>query len=654
MQTAKQLSNNQDKALLFSIESAASAIGISTATVRNWIKAGHLTPVNERPVEFLQSDVLSLKDAIVAGKFDRLRKRANKTNSSVTLIPKEYASHASLIETAYHVAAISTRNQLDPSTVMFFVVMRVLVLKGEAKLLPSKPIGNFGSFGGWRRDNVKKDMEDWFRALRSVSAHQAYGDIYNAIHRADEEDFIGLIYQCLAKEGEKSSKGSYYTPTAIINDALKANCHEVKTFLDPCCGTGNYIIRAAEILNLCPESIFGFDIDPTAVRLARVNFLLTFPQFNGQPNIRCLDSLCELANGDLLCDTNAIKGSIDLIATNPPWGAYKNLEKVRFVEVGTSEVFALFLAKSLQLLRDGGKLSFILPEAFLKIKTHAEIRSFVLRTSTVNRVIDLGRAFTGVFTPAIRLDVTKGTARPGSRVSIRSNGQEYHIEQSRFSNNDNFVFDASVSDAEGGLLEKLYQVPHITLKGGAKWALGIVTGNNSKYVLSTSVSGAEPVARGSDVMRYRLSRPATYIKYDRVNFQQVAKDEFYRAPEKLIYKFISNALVFAYDDKQTLTLNSANILIPELSTHSIKVVMAFLNSSVFHYIFKKKFATHKVLRGDIESIPFPILTQAQHAKIEALADAAILGEQTGREIDAEVCSSFALSPEEIKIVQEVI
>ena len=64
---------------------------------------------------------------------------------------------------------------------------------------------------------------------------------------------------------------------------------------------------------------------------------------------------------------------------------------------------------------------------------------------------------------------------------------------------------------------------------------------------------------------------------------------------------------FAYDDKQRLFLNSANILIPKLEEYSIKDVMAFLNSTLFQYIYKMKFNELKVLKGNLLELPFPFI-----------------------------------------------
>jgi hypothetical protein len=82
----------------------------------------------------------------------------------------------------------------------------------------------------------------------------------------------------------------------------------------------------------------------------------------------------------------------------------------------------------------------------------------------------------------------------------------------------------------------------------------------------------------------------------------------YRAEEKLAYKFISDKLVFAYDNTRSLFLNSANILIPQVPSMNIKTVMLFLNSELFQFAYRKKFGNIKILKGNLCELSFPKLS----------------------------------------------
>ena len=130
-----------------------------------------------------------------------------------------------------------------------------------------------------------------------------------------------------------------------------------------------------------------------------------------------------------------------------------------------------------------------------------------------------------------------------------------------------------------------------------------------------------------------------------------AKDEFYRAKEKLVYKFVSSRLCFAYDDKQRLFLNSANILIPQVEGMSTKTVLAFLNSALFNFLYVKRFGDLKILKGNLSALPFPKITPEEDEKLSALVDRALHGDQEAQtEIDAFIFSLFELAPEEIELI----
>ena len=196
-------------------------------------------------------------------------------------------------------------------------------------------------------------------------------------------------------------------------------------------------------------------------------------------------------------------------------------------------------------------------------------------------------------------------------------------------------------------------MPHKTLKNNAEWALGIVTGDNKKYISKKNINGMEPIYKGSDVNPYRLSAPNSYIAFQPELFQQVAPEYKYRASEKLIYRFISNKLVFAYDMDGSLTLNSANILLPHMKEYPAKLILGLLNSKLYQFIYSKKFDTHKVLKGDIGSLPFPIMSKDEQEKIVSLVDEAIAGEDVQNMLDHIVMEVVGLTSEQVEIVMNL-
>ena len=130
----------------------------------------------------------------------------------------------------------------------------------------------------------------------------------------------------------------------------------------------------------------------------------------------------------------------------------------------------------------------------------------------------------------------------------------------------------------------------------------------------------------------------------------MAPECIYRAKEKLLYKFISKDLVFAYDDTGILSLNSCNVLIPEVPGLNIKYVLAILNSSVAQFYYSKMFGSVKVLRSHLEQIPIPVVDEKSQRKIIKIVDQLIEGGEVAKQkkLDEIISRLYGLSASEYK------
>lgn len=639
-----------------SADDAAQIIGVSSATIRNWARAGHIAPLTTNPLIFSEKNIFDLKNEIGSESFDKLKTRANKVGSTNQFIPEEYADIPSVLQPLTNIVDYLKEKRLEPELVMFLATIRLLEGRGEVCISKKTSFFKEESYFAWVRSAVKSVVLEWFKSLPSVDDEARYEKLFEFALPFGNDDFLGLLYQAISKEGKKSEQGSYYTPSNIVHDSLSNIKTPVNTFLDPCCGTGKYLMLAAKAFNLDPENIFGFDMDRVGTNIAKVNLLLGFKDKDFYPKVYCCDSLSTLATGEIFCDTNFLLNKMDAIATNPPWGAYKNLrDKSNFsVEVKSGETFSMFLEKSIQLLREGGSLSFLLPESILKIKTHADIRKIILKHTKISRINLLGRKFTGVFTPVVLLDLIKEKPQKNWPVTIEQNGRKFSVAQERFNRNDRHTFDVSIEAKDEDLLKRIFSIKHQTLSKNAEWALGVVTGDNKKHLTDVRTKDSEGIFRGSDIFCYKIGQPKAFINFEPSLYQQVAQEGIYRSPEKLVYRFISRNLTFAYDDKQRLTLNSANILIPYIPGMRIKVALAFLNSKVFQYIFIKRFSTHKVLRGDLEKFPFPVIGNKLQETIEGHVESIIAGVNEQAELENLIFKAFGLSNEDILKIKRTL
>ncbi|MCK5296825.1 MAG: N-6 DNA methylase, partial [Alphaproteobacteria bacterium] len=601
---------------IISVKQVSDMLEISDATVRNWVKQGYLSVAENTKSKFHFSDVLSVKTKIERGEINRLRKRANKKSTDNSFVPDEYINDVSFVDEVEKIKKIFLLQGLDIETLTFVLTLKQLVLKKEVTLDNELDLFNFSDLSKWCRTSVKKEILSWHNKLKITKdiPINSYIEIFNLLKNTSQDDTIGIIYQSLMYEGSKSKKGSYYTPKGLINNIFNDFEKRDGKFLDPCCGTGQFLLCAANSGYKNPDLLYGFDIDDIAVKIARINLLLAFPDKEFNPKIYKANTL-----------TEAVNHSFQLIATNPPWGASieectnRNIQAL-YPYIKSKESFSFFLAKSMELAEKGGRISFILPESILNIRVHSDIRRHILDNTAVKSIHCIGRKFKGVFTPVIRLDLSNTKPLEDGNIDVYLNEKQPHkIPQSRFLKNEHLIFNVYLSEEENQILSKLYSIPHVTLENKAEWALGIVTGDNEKYISSTKHEKMEAVFKGKDIEPYKLKTPSAFIEFNPKLFQQTAPKYKYRAKEKLIYKFISNKLVFAYDDKQSLTLNSANILIPKIEGYPIKVILALLNSKLYQFVFAKKFSTHKILKGDLEKLPLPLFANKVLQKIEQLA-----------------------------------
>jgi site-specific DNA-methyltransferase (adenine-specific) len=421
---------------------------------------------------------------------------------------------------------------------------------------------------------------------------------------------IGIEYERSLSDSHRNKEGIYYTPSAVVknlfaNIDVQANF----TFIDPCCGSGNFLLEAIR-QGVAPDNVYGYDVDANAVRIAKQRIKEEFGV--DTVNVKVGDFLQEA----IQC--NKAGTSFDLIFTNPPWG--KKIDrsaKERYAKIygcGTSiDTTSLFFGACLSVLEPAGYLGFLIQEAFFNITTFEDIRRKVLAKHIV-RFVDYGKAFKGLMTKAQGIVLRNESSSPAQVIECGSADKVFTRTIQSFAENPKSIFNFWTNESEAAVIKQMYTVEHSTLRGNAKWALGIVTGNNDRFCIKEERRGYSPIYKGSDITKSGLKEPSTFIVKDFSNFQQVAPLDMYHAKEKLIYKFISSDLCFYCDTNQSYILNSANMLILSDIGISGQQLTMLLNSSIMNWLFKKVFSTHKVLRGDLELLPLHLDYFAKHTE----------------------------------------
>lgn len=599
-------------------------LSISTATGRNWVKLGKLVPstiIRQMPF-FTPEYVSDLKANITTGKNTALKSRRNKKYASGSNIYHSYIANDSPNFSTVHslLAAIAEQEiTLTEGTICAIIAECALQLilhkdyhTKRSHCLPDYLQGrlSLNPYFFLIDDLICDHLNE-----KDISYLYAHLPQFEYIYE-ENEDLLGLLYLSLLNIRDRKAYGSYYTPTDIVKKMYahiqEKNAIDKKKILDPCCGTGNFILQLPK--HIPYENIYGNDIDPISVRIARINFALKYEVSNASA------LYAHITEKDYLSLVSEKK--YDVIIGNPPWGfdfsdSQKEMLRGKYRSaIGSNiESYDVFVEQSLSLLTPGGILSFVIPEAILNVKMHAPIREIMLNCSSFQYLELLGNVFDKVQCPCIILQL-KYTGQTFSSIgmTVCDGSRTYKIQQERAVSSHCLSF--SMTDEEYHIIEKMDCLQNKqTLRNQSKFALGIVTGNNQKYILKNQLPGAEIILKGSDLYPFMCKPSSNYIVFQPENFQQTARTEYYRAPEKLLYRFVCNQLVFAYDNKQTLSLNSCNILIPEISGLHIKYILAVLNSRMAQFYFMKQFHSVKVLRSHIEQIPIPAIGMQEQENI---------------------------------------
>lgn len=182
---------------------------------------------------------------------------------------------------------------------------------------------------------------------------------------------------------------NYYTRTAALKEYMlnMLNLSNDDKVLEPCGGNGSFIDA---ILEKNPHQ----DIDTIDINKKDVETLKN--KYTGFPNV-------SVRYGDTLLDNTFeldanIGGVYDRIIGNPPYGAWFDYEYRRklknvYGELYVKESYLLFLIRSISLLKDHGKLVFIIPDTYLYLNSYKKIRMFILKHTKIQEIIKFPSSF---------------------------------------------------------------------------------------------------------------------------------------------------------------------------------------------------------------------------------------------------------------------
>ncbi|MBV8246235.1 MAG: SAM-dependent DNA methyltransferase [Candidatus Eremiobacteraeota bacterium] len=194
---------------------------------------------------------------------------------------------------------------------------------------------------------------------------------------------LDLFFEALVSHLAKASKGQYFTPRHVVECCVRIVAPTTTArILDPACGSGAFLLAAARH-GVASGNLFGIDIDPRAVRIAR--FLAA-----------AAGERLDVRHGDAL-DRTVLGGQrFDCILTNPPFaGDVRDAELLSQFELARHqrriERDLLFLERCTELLAPGGTLCIVLPHNVFAGRRTAAVRAWLFERLRVLAVVGLGR-----------------------------------------------------------------------------------------------------------------------------------------------------------------------------------------------------------------------------------------------------------------------
>ena len=373
---------------LVSLEEAATYLGVSKATLRNWDRAGKLTahrhPLNGYRLYSVDA-LRSLKETHYspASQHEGLEPKVGMKQ-----LRQVFSKLHNILRDGDAGSNIVTR---------FDEISRVLdlvVSASEIDLHP-KPMEDDHDYA----NRIRALYSDRHRADGSAD-YAAFGELTSddqtlaALIRTSVQanlkdadlDIRGVAYEQLIQNTfDKTDNQQFFTPHQVVDLMVEmASPHIDGVICDPACGTGGFL-RAAAKNNPSIETL-GFEVDPRLAWVASLNL-----EFSGSDRgkVRLLNQ-----GGSLGPSARPYFNTCDMILTNPPFGSdYSDPEILGNFILGEGRKSRrrgiLFLEQSYHLLKDDGFAIIVIDDGVLNSGSNHDVREFLLNHFSLRAIVSL-------------------------------------------------------------------------------------------------------------------------------------------------------------------------------------------------------------------------------------------------------------------------
>lgn len=493
------------------------------------------------------------------------------------------------------------------------------------------------------------DME-YFQARGDVVVAQAVLDSPEEL-----ELDLGRLYQQLRQTQEKKGLGQVFTPVHAVEAALNlVGVGEAERVIVPACGGGEFLLSTAR--RWPGANIVGVDIDALALAVARSRLTLA-----GIQGVRLLQG-----NALIL----PMGRDYDLVLGNPPWGGKLDAGQVETYTISPGKLlnsFVYFIELAARLLRPGGRMALVLPEAFIKVWGYQGAREWFMQNFALSGLHYLPHLFRDYYAPAIIMAAVRRPAVAPQEIPVwiqRGRGKTHHyntlpaqaVQPQRININWRRGMEAVWSKCAQGavyLREGNVGAPLPPGQAVVDFSLGVVTGDNDRFVDDKPLSSLHvPVLRARDVRPFCVGQPSSWLKFKAGELKQAPPLAKYRVPAKIVYRFIAREIMAAPDYSGAPTLNNLNIIIPLRLPFSLEYLLALLNSKLINTLYMYRFFTGKVLTRHLKQLPLQVGREEEQQKITSLVRDLVAGQGDGGLLDEVIFSLYGLGEEERNLIAQ--
>jgi type I restriction enzyme M protein len=218
------------------------------------------------------------------------------------------------------------------------------------------------------------------------------------------EHFLGKIF--------KGEMGQFFTPREIVRFMVNfLDPTEYDYVIDPACGSGGFLLEVLEQLrsklfdeldyndassrwrDFAKDQIWGIEINSQLSRVAMMNMIL---HEDGRTNIENSDALNHVSTWKKAGIKDHYGKKFSVLLTNPPFGSVIKWEEKHYLEgydLGKGKKMQkaeiLFVERSLNLLKPGGRLGIVLPDGILNTSSLQNVRNFISKKAQIIGIISL-------------------------------------------------------------------------------------------------------------------------------------------------------------------------------------------------------------------------------------------------------------------------